>query len=786
MNYKAKPGEKTKKVGELLNKAKCQPVISIITPFYNGGKTLCETANTVFSQTYPFFEWIIINDESNDKMSLRELERISKLDDRIKVYHKKNGGPAQARDFGVDKSSKSSKYIFFLDCDDLMENTMIEVLYWTLETHHNASFAYTTMVNFGDKEFIWEKYLSIEKQKKENLICISSMIKKEDFIEVGGFGIKEKAMYEDWNLWLKLIQAGKIPIRVNAPLFWYRVSTKGEFSRAQKNHENAMKYINETAKKIEEDVDIIQYPRAGELFPKITEYNMYLPDYKKSERKKILFIFPWTMLGGADLFNLELIKRIDKTKFETIILTTLPNENGLRQEFSQYCNEFYDLTTFLERKDFINFVDYIVGSRKVDLIMISNSKYGYYMAPYLKNKYKNISIIDYIHSIDLKDPKGGFGRCSLDVDNYLDTTYCCNNFTRTQLINDFNKQNVKTIYIGTDVQRFDPLKYNASSLKDKYNVPKDKKIVSFIARLSDEKRPEMFVRIAKELLKIRNDVFFVIAGEGYLSGNIKNKIDSNFTMLGAIRETEEIYAISDITVNCSSLEGLALTSYESLAMNVPVISTDVGGQTELIDDTVGKIIHYNKEENCEVVREEVAQYVEAINTVLNDLKFYKKNCRNKILKKFTYNYMVKEISKEFEQNIQNINKKLINNGKLEYELAIESLFPDYYYCVNNYLTEKFGIEYDRSNERENLKFWSKLKLFFYKFFKKHNCVNEGKNILNLLYLTYHLTFEVIKNFFKEVLRILKDLLYFIKFLMLSFLSIIIIIFKVIWEAFKDE
>ena len=41
------------------------------------------------------------------------------------------------------------------------------------------------------------------------------------------------------------------------------------------------------------------------------------------------------VVGGADLFNLELIKRLDKNRYESIVLTTLPNDNPLRQQFEE-------------------------------------------------------------------------------------------------------------------------------------------------------------------------------------------------------------------------------------------------------------------------------------------------------------------------------------------------------------------------------------------------------------------------------------------------------------------
>lgn len=766
MYYDKRPGKKIEKIGELKNKN--DPTISIVTPFYNGGETLMETANALFSQTYPYFEWIIVDDGSKDKKSLKKLIELEKMDDRVTVYHKENGGPSIARDFGISKASKSTKYIFFLDCDDIPDKTMLECLYWTLETHEEASFAYTTMVNFGDREFIWEQYLTVEREKEENVICIASMVRKEDLLEVGGFGIKEKAMYEDWNLWLKLLEKGKIPIRVNAPIFWYRTSNNGEFSRANKNKDQAMKYVNETARKIKEEVEPIQFPREGKKYDIVKPHpDMVLPKYKDNKKAKILFLFPWMVTGGADLFNLDLIKRLDKSKYESIVLTTTPNENPLRQEFESICSEVYDMSTFLERSDYINFVDYIIESRNIDLVFVSNSHYGYYMLPFIKTKYPHIPCIDYIHSIDLADPRSGFGRCSMDVDRYLEKTYCCNNFTKNQLINGFNKKNVETIYIGTDNEKFDPKKYNKTKLKEKYNIPKNKTIISFIARLSEEKRPSMFVEIGKRLLKENPNLYFVIAGDGYLYNEVHSKITDDFCMLGMIKETAEIYAMSDITVNCSSLEGLALTSYESLSMGVPVISTDVGGQTELIDDTVGAIVHYNKNADKETFNNEIDEYVKQIERVVENLKEISKNCRTKIEEKFTLNAMAKKFAEIFEESLskeRKITELSKNNDYIEYNLALETLYQDYYYYCKNYIEKKFGFIYEENKTvREKEKFYE-LKRRISRVLDRAHAKNDALTILNM---------------FRTLYQIFYHFIYFIKFLVLSIPSFFILIYKLL-------
>ena len=698
IDYSLIPGREKKDYGEL--KGKNKTVISIITPFYNGGKTLEQTAKSLFNQTYPYFEWIIVDDGSKDEESLKKLDKVAKMDDRIKVFHKENGGPSMARDFGIEKASKESKYVFFIDCDDLMENTMLECLYWTLETHPEASFAYTAMTNFEGAEFIWERYLTTKIEKKANVISIASMIRKEDLLEVGCFGIKEKSMYEDWNLWLKLLAKGKKPIRINAPLFWYRFSNTGELSRAKKNNKNAMKYVNESAKKVKREVEVIQFPREGEKYITPGSFdvdyyknNMVLPEYEKNGKKTILFIFPWMVVGGADLFNLELIKRMDSKKYEAIVVTTFPTDNTLRQEYVESCREVYDMSSFLDRKDYLQFVDYLISTRKVDIVFNSNSTYGYSMLPYIKSQY-NIPVIDYIHSIDLKDPRGGFGRYSIDFDECIDATYACNGFTTNQLKEMFGKENVETLYIGTDSKKFDPSKFNSDELKEKYNIPKDKKVITFIARLSEEKRPKLFVKFAAALLKERNDLFFVIAGDGPKRKSVekeisKQNISENVAMLGMIKETEEVYSISDITVNCSRLEGLALTAYESLSMGVPVVSSDVGGQKELITDEVGRIIPYKEKMTKYDKEHEIELYKNAILEVLDNLDELKKNSRKRIMSGFTLNHMVEKFEEIFDTLKPNGVKVPKNLALSAYKSNIEYLYDEYEWFTSNYIMDHY-------------------------------------------------------------------------------------------------
>ena len=182
----------------------------------------------------------------------------------------------------------------------------------------------------------------------------------------------------------------------------------------------------------------------------------------------------------------------------------------------------------------------------------------------------------------------------------------------------------------------------------------------------------LLLEIIKKLKEKRNDFKVLVVGAGNLLPKMKAKagnlgVTENIIFLGNIENTEEIYKISDLTINCSIKEGLALTSYESLSMGVPVISSDVGGQKELINEDVGAIVPCMQNEKDiyseDYKDEEVLVYIQAIEKVLSNLDKYKSNCRKRILDRFTIKNMIKEMSKILEETQTNPNEDKIKNGE---------------------------------------------------------------------------------------------------------------------------
>lgn len=105
------------------------PKISVIVPVYNVEKYLSRCIDSILAQTFTDFELLLIDDGSTDN-SGRICDGYAGKDNRIRVFHKENGGVSSARNLGLDNAK--GEYIAFIDADDWIEIEYLNLLYSTL------------------------------------------------------------------------------------------------------------------------------------------------------------------------------------------------------------------------------------------------------------------------------------------------------------------------------------------------------------------------------------------------------------------------------------------------------------------------------------------------------------------------------------------------------------------------------------------------------------------------------------------------------------------------------
>lgn len=93
-------------------------MISIIVPVYNCEKYLPVCLNSLIHQTYQNIEILLVDDGSTDS-SVKICDEYARVNSRIKVIHKENGGVSSARNRGIQAAT--GKYVMFVDSDDWLD-----------------------------------------------------------------------------------------------------------------------------------------------------------------------------------------------------------------------------------------------------------------------------------------------------------------------------------------------------------------------------------------------------------------------------------------------------------------------------------------------------------------------------------------------------------------------------------------------------------------------------------------------------------------------------------------
>ena len=149
-------------------------MISIIIPVYNVQDYLHYAMESLIRQTYKNFEVILVNDGSTDN-SGELCNWYAENHENVYVFHKKNGGLSDARNFGVEKAS--SDWIVFLDPDDYFEVDALELLV-KIQERYNADLISTKVKSTS----IYGNYNSnhIKESDYNNLRVVS----KEEALEL--------------------------------------------------------------------------------------------------------------------------------------------------------------------------------------------------------------------------------------------------------------------------------------------------------------------------------------------------------------------------------------------------------------------------------------------------------------------------------------------------------------------------------------------------------------------------------------------------------------------------
>lgn len=382
-----------------------EPLMSIISGFYNAGQHFEQTYRSVINQTFPWFEWVIVNDGSTKADDVALLECLAKTDARIRVVTTENHGLSAARNCAIANSR--TDIIAPFDTDDLMEPQYLETAWFALQLNPDAGWYYTDSVGFGDEEYFWYRPFSASVMTEYNLLVNTSVVRRRALDAVGGYKVEHCSYNEDWRLWLELLSQSFHPVHAAGALCWYRRQKSGMLQGILDDSETVRfnrGVIGRAAHHVDESVRAVEYPtweRCGlpddpQAFPELC------PVIPKNGRKHLVLLRE-SLPSDSDPLT-ECIPELTSEGTDVSVLFLCGGSDAVRQTLGQYTPNVFFLRDFMDLSQVGLFLSYYLRTHDADAVVAELCEASARILPWLQAEFSSVSFALYVpHRCKLTD-----------------------------------------------------------------------------------------------------------------------------------------------------------------------------------------------------------------------------------------------------------------------------------------------------------------------------------------------------------------------------------------------
>jgi glycosyltransferase involved in cell wall biosynthesis len=310
----------------------------------------------------------------------------------------------------------------------------------------------------------------------------------------------------------------------------------------------------------------------------------------KDQKITVMFMINDLVSGGAEQQLFELVKGIDKARFETLVVP-LYSGKYMESEFKKIPGA---RIVSLRRKGKFDFIYLFRVLRflrrmKVDVVqpfLTPATFFGLLPAILCRTPVKIVTE----RSAELK---GHFNyQLYLKVEDFLSRSadwIVSNSKAGQESVQKrgIPRDRTKVIYNGINLERLKADQDNIKQLKRQLNISETTKVVGIMGSLSPVKDHATFLKAAVIINRDTPDTRFAILGDGPLRHDLENLsqelgIASKTIFLGHQRDVVNYLSLFDVAVLTSKTEGCSNSLLEAMALGKPVVATDVGGNRELV------------------------------------------------------------------------------------------------------------------------------------------------------------------------------------------------------------
>lgn len=294
--------------------------------------------------------------------------------------------------------------------------------------------------------------------------------------------------------------------------------------------------------------------------------------------RAVLFGLHWLELGGAERWALECVQAASEAGLLPIVLTDRASSSPwvTRPEMADAL--FVPLTSPLGPHQDAALLNGLFEQFDIRGIHVHHSTWLYERLPWIRARFPWVPIADSLHILEWRT--GGFVDIAVRMTEAIDVHHVISPQLRDYLVGERDIAASK-VALATLADLTSTAQPSTARRDDA------RPTVAFVGRLTQQKRPYLFLRLARLLRRDLPDARFIMHGDGELSDEIRAMsrrlgLDGVVEFRGVDQPVSATLAAADVLVISSDNEGVTLTSFEADAFGTLVVSTDVGSQRSVV------------------------------------------------------------------------------------------------------------------------------------------------------------------------------------------------------------
>lgn len=619
------------------------PKVTVLMSVFNGKQYLYEAVRSILTQTFPDFEFLIINDASTDE----SMDIIKSFNDhRIRVIENEtNLGLTKSLNIGLEQAR--GQYIARMDCDDISLPDRLEKQAAWLDANPECAVvaAKTVLIDRdGDITGHWSDDLDTTTYQEirsrlpaSNCIAHPSVMMRASVVKAYRYNPCLKNS-QDYDLWLRLCSDGLVIEKIDEVLLKYRVhgmSITSVSNRASSEMKVIRtKYFFLRARLAKIHCNIFDCKVLACLLQTILRFTIHrLQGIALQILKKILvgsgqflgsiwplpdstlyFFFPFYHIGGAERVHADIVECVADQK--PVVFFTNKSKNQKFKPLFEKNAVLFDISRFAEKR-ITSLICIGVLARHINrqpgvVILGCNTPFFYRLIPHLRT---GVKCIDLLHAFG-----GGIEQHSLPVVEEIDKRVIIN----AKTVQDLSKQYA---FAGLNRKLLDRVVLIENHVLVPEKFPEhqrhDSLRVLYVGRGSQEKRVHLIGRVAARCCRGGIPAEFIFIGD--VGEAVEAECRGYCVLRGELEDKDElnrIYRDSDVLVLASSREGFPMVIMEAMAQGVVPVVTAAGGIPVHIKHEVNGILLPSEDENQIVDRMvETIKKLNADRNLLRDISY---------------------------------------------------------------------------------------------------------------------------------------------------------------------